>query len=211
VGVSVRLTYRLGFAQMATTPLKLENPQSMKFLAVTNAGPQILAIFCLSITLASARPRPPLPPAPEPGVVAAWRFNDSAETKSLRVVNANTVESWSGYALQMSGDPSAICAVPHLARNGRTNINLTGSATLRFWFSPAWTSASAGGKGAGNPATLLEAGSWSDTTAHPQWSLIVNAEGTAIHLVVHNTRGPIGLLEVPVVWRAGEWHQVALS
>ena len=82
---------------------------------------------------------------------------------------------------------------------------------MRFWFSPAWTSVSLGGQGIGQTVTLLEAGSWSATTSHPQWSLVVNGEATTIQLVVQAARRATGLLEAPVGWRAGEWHQIAVA
>src|SRR5881409_3998089 len=75
----------------------------------------LLLAFISSSGPANAKPRPPSPPLPE-GQLASWRFNgdSAAEPAPLVSLNAETVESWSGYALDMAGTGSRLFELPEI-------------------------------------------------------------------------------------------------
>ena len=94
-----------------------------------------------------AAPRTPLPPLPEK-ILQGWRFDETnwwttPHPAPLARHHLETVESWSGYALRVSGEP-ALLSYPLINPGGRTNLSVTTGA-LRFWFAPEWSSAGAGG------------------------------------------------------------------
>jgi hypothetical protein len=147
-----------------------------------------------------ANPRPPVPPLPE-GQLAVWRFNGTSESEPapLLALDVETVESWSGYALRMAGTEHRLLVFPESTASGKKTLNRS-AATLRFWFSPGWSSGEAGGA----ERTLLEFGDWTLTDAQPKWSLRINAQGTAIRLLALNGPQSVELLVAPITWRAGE-------
>src|SRR4030095_2076483 len=71
-----------------------------------------------------SEPRPPLPPMPD-AELAQWRFDDPAHPVSdaLRAANIHVVQSWSGYALSMSGSKLSLLALPAFPTAARTNLS----------------------------------------------------------------------------------------
>jgi hypothetical protein len=137
--------------------------------------PMIFALFSLS--LAHAKPRPPVPPLPE-GEIARWRFDTTNQPTPFIAQNVHLTESWSGMALEVAGKERALFALPMVRFDG-TALNLSpATGTLRFWFAPAWTSTEAKGSGPGAAAALMEIGTWSAGTAHSGCSLGFDAEVT---------------------------------
>jgi hypothetical protein len=162
--------------------------------------------------LVHAMPRPPLPPYPE-RYLQAWRFDDPAWLitggwGTLAALNLQQRESWSGYALDLSGPGPALFVLPAKAPDGQPNLTLD-SSTVRFYFAPDWSSAALGG-GPGGEARLLEFGAWSDQGQQSLAWLGVDGMGTTMRLMVQGAVEPVEILRAPLQWAAGEWHQVAL-
>ena len=121
------------------------------------------------------------------------------------------IESWSGYALQRSGRSVVPFIVPALDSKGRTNLACDAGA-IRFWFKPYWSSVSLpGGKSPGKEARLLEFAVVGNKQTAVVWSLQVNADGSALHLVGQGDTEPVVLLKEEIDWRAGAWHLVTLN
>ena len=174
-------------------------------------------LFHLSTVDLSARPRPPLPPLPEMPLLRL-SFDEPLRitaaqraTGQIPAIDASVwLESWSGYALIRQGAQLQPIAIP-LATTNRWNLSPDEGA-IRFWFSPAWTSASTGlGQRPGHYARLLEL-----TTADAQgqavfWSLYVTPDGNTLFLSGQGPNGPVDYLRLDIQWQAGEWHLLALS
>ncbi len=171
-----------------------------------------LLILMLSTAIASARPRPPMPPYPEQSL-NSWRFDGTSwltntRTGPLVYDNLQLVESWSGHALQMTG-PSGLLALPNNQPDGTPNFTLA-EGTIRLWFAPDWTS-QPDGTGPGAVSRLFEVGAWSATSAQGWWSLAISPDGTLLGFLAQDANGQTQLLQAPIRWQAGEWHQIALS
>ena len=171
--------------------------------------------------LAQAKPRTPLPPAPEPGVLYSQRFDqlltnkqDRIQVKALQagplvLQNADLVESFSGYALEMNGNKTAFCFLP-AGTGKKANFSLA-QGSLRFWLAPGWSSSGNGnGKGPGSLARLVEV---AEVAPSPRagWSLYVDAQGTTLYLTVFAGGDASDLIKVPINWAAGEFRQVGVS
>jgi hypothetical protein len=175
-----------------------------------------IALIAIACTFdAPAKPRPPLPPYPE-RALKSWRFDDdlwrtNAATAPLAAINLSFVESWSGHALRMAGSEPAILALAEQGRDGRLNAPMNGPATIRWWFSPEWTSASAGGTGPKAAARLLEVGAWSGREAVGWRALSIDPTGDAVSFAAESGGARAAVLEAPIQWKGGQWHQVALS
>src|SRR5213594_2269294 len=102
----------------------------------------LLAVAMVSLIMialppsALAKPRPPLPPAPEFAPLL-WRegfdqyYSGRLTNAQLSIANyGELIESWSGYSLQRSGKVPPLI-VPALSRT-RTNIACD-SGAIRFW------------------------------------------------------------------------------
>src|SRR5687767_2013625 len=112
----------------------------MSIVVVCRRAAMALAIGCAfaAVNFAAAKPRPALPPIPE-RQLWDWRFDDPTwitkpTSNALAVQNTAIAESWSGYALDMSGQQSSLLLLPVLSA---TKPNVAPNAgTIRFWFAP---------------------------------------------------------------------------
>ena len=171
-----------------------------------------LLILMLSTAFASARPRPPMPPYPEKNL-NSWRFDGTGWLTNTRTAplvydNLQLVESWSGHALQMTG-PSGLLALSNKQPDGTPDLT-PDHGTIRWWFAPAWTSRP-DGTGPGAASRLLEFGAWSATAAQGWWSLAMSSDGTRLGFLAQDSNGQTTILQAPIRWLAGQWHQIALS
>ena len=178
----------------------------------SNSGRLILcgiALLNLSAYIHAA-PRTPFPPLPEFSRVSfSERFDAHYYAQAREAVidlkeQGKLVESWSGYALQRSGEvvPFVIAGV----QDGRTNLFSNGA--VRMWVKPYWSSATTGeGKGLGREVVLMEMSVVGKGQSAVVWSLRVSADGSVIYLVGESDV----LLKAEIGWRAGEWHQVVLN
>src|SRR5438128_1472550 len=129
----------------------------------------VFIALCFPALITFARPRPPGVPFPE-FELKGWRFDVPEYVNALGMgahlaTNLWLAESWSGYALDMRAQGSLLLT-PAVVGPHRTNFT-QGSGTIRLWYSPtAWASASAGGTGPGDWATLFEFAQ-TNTVEHP--------------------------------------------
>jgi hypothetical protein len=112
-----------------------------------------------------------------------WRFDDTStwigEQGQLPLVHPNItgVPSWNTNAVRISVS-GAVLSYRDVEANGcRANINLR-NGTVRFWFRPEWSSASAGGIGPQTEARLIEVGARG--TASGWFGLVIDPSGTNI-------------------------------
>src|SRR5207248_763292 len=82
------------------------------------------------------------------------------------------------------GKDKSLLRFPAINANTNLNLNLQ-SGAIRFWFAPAWSSASVGGSGPGSYGRLLEVGAPSKDATVGWWSLYFNPEGTEIYFTAH--------------------------
>ena len=176
----------------------------------------VLLFHLVTVDL-SARPRPPLPPLPEMPLLHLSFDEPLRLTAAQRasgqppaIDSSVWLESWSGYALTRQGAQLQPITIP-LATTNRWNL-APDEGAIRFWFSPAWSSASTGlGQSPGHYARLLEL-----TTADAQgqavfWSLYVSPDGNTLFLSGQGPAGPVDFLRTDIQWQAGEWHLLALT
>ncbi len=162
-----------------------------------------------------ARPRPPLPPFPERGELFVWRFDAPPwafgpfRAPSIEH-NLEVVESWSGHALKMDGVQPRLLQFPLEDISGRANFSVP-TGTVRFWFRPYWSSASAGGKGPGAFGRLVELGAWSGDARYGWWSLYFDPAGDTIQFSGQGAGAGADYLQAEIAWQAGRWYQVALA
>jgi hypothetical protein len=161
-----------------------------------------------------AKPRPALPPLPEPNL-NSWRFDGSnwwlePFPKPLTLHSVETVESWSGHALWRVGDKPSLLQYQAAEASGRPNLNCA-SGSVRLWFAPAWSSASLGGKGPGVWGRLVEVGEWTKDASGAWWSLYFNEDGSALFFSAQANGQGADFLKAPIAWRTDEWHQITLT
>jgi alpha-tubulin suppressor-like RCC1 family protein len=168
-------------------------------------------LFCISSAL--AMPRGPLPPVPEAPALYHESFDEEyypGETNIQLVVSGWWLfnESWSGYALERSGDSVTPFIVPAQTPDGYTNISADMGGALRWWVNPLWSSQSqTNGTGPGATATLLEFDAVSGGDAALIWSLQISADGDTVELVT-----PTGtVLAFAISWQAGHSHCLVLD
>jgi len=139
------------------------------------------SLLSLSLSVpdtARARPRPPMPPAPElSGRLLyretfdwAWTLGLSGQSWVLPPWGV-LCASWSGLALQRTGVVPPFL-VPGVEASGQTNVASQGPGALRFWFTPGWASRSAGGSGPGRWVVLAEL----VAADIEQWGLVLGLE-----------------------------------
>ncbi len=178
----------------------------------------LFACFALLLLIPlhlSARPRSPLPPLPESGVLWQWRCDEAGawfplRSAPLEAANADFAESWSGYALRMSSLTPALLRFPVVDTDGRTNLNCQ-VGSMRFWFKPDWSSQSLGGQGPGTWARLIEVGAFTDDARFGWWSLHLSPEGDAIHFRAQAGGKTVEYLRAGIAWAQGQWHEIALT
>jgi hypothetical protein len=145
----------------------------------------------------SAQPPPPVTIVPE--VVSVLFEEDFDEYDVLGITNEQlfisglgTLDaSWSGYALQRSGDGLTPFVVPGLDTAGRTNFISGGAGgAFRFWVDPRWSTAAGG---PGYEAQLLQLVAAGTGPSILVWSLQTTADGSALQLVEQSDSGPVTL------------------
>lgn len=169
----------------------------------------VVALVCSGSGL--AMPRPPGPPLPE-RQLTTWRFDDAAwvarpTSNALAARHLALAESWSGYALDTSGEQSSLLALPLFSSTGKPHVTAN-AGTVRFWFAPAWSSKSAGGSGPGEWARLFEVSNPSDEQQKFWITLAIDPTGSILTLASKAEHGPPVYLQAAVQWQAGQWHQV---
>src|SRR5436309_456409 len=119
-----------------------------------------------TMTASSTRSKPLLP-LTRAFVSAIWRFNNSsfpgeAGQQPFVLSSVTATSSWSGYAALFvtNTGSGSLLTYRESEPSGTNNINCK-NGTVRWWFRPAWDSASLGGTGPNNDPRLLEVGKFS--------------------------------------------------
>ena len=167
---------------------------------------------CLAPRVAFATPRPPVPPWPE-SPLQQWDFDAPYEAALRGTVVptdlSNLAEGWSGFALQRDGLSTAPIILPAM-ENSHTNIAGT-QGSIRFWFSPAWSSEGLGGKGPDHYARLLELVVADGNTGGVAWSLYASPDGGTLFLSGISGQDAVDLLKADVQLESGRWYLVTLN
>ena len=154
----------------------------------------------------SAKPRPPLPPAPE-FAPRLWHerfdqyYGGRVTNAQLSIPNYGVLsESWSGFSLQRSGNVPPLI-VPALSK-GRTNIACE-SGAIRFWIKLGETVPETDGR-------LITLATLTDNGPLESWSLRISRDGSTIYLVVQRSAGPEIALQASG-FQPGIWHLLCLT
>ena len=186
-------------------------------LLVQHFAPACLAaglLFCPAS--ADARPRGPLPPIPESGVIYHETFDvlPYAATNDFVVVPGvgSFVSSFSGFALSRDSQTVVPWIVPALDPNtGHTNLTCDGAGALRFYVAPRWTSTSISGVGPGSPAHLADMVASSASGTALVFSLQATGDGNSLQLVDYTGSSPVILLSAPIAWQAHQFQNIVLN
>lgn len=184
-------------------------------------GLLLIRFLTLAIALCSeelmAMPRAPMPPFPEPTAVCQQGFDEAfffGETNAALVLPGFGFvdESWSGYALNRTGQSVVAFTIPGVGSTGHVNVASDSAYALRWWFSPAWSSQSeANGAGPGTNAVLIEYDASSGSGTAVVWSLQVTPDGNELVLWAATNSGFVPVIQTPISWQVGEWHCIALD
>jgi len=163
-------------------------------------------------------PRAPLPPMPErPLPIWQERFDEyyfAGETNAQLTISGFGVldESWSGYALNRTGESVIPFTIPAVDSSGYTNVTSDTGGAVRFWVKPHWSSQSfSGGTGPGNSALLLELDVTSGGATAYAWSLQITPDGNTME-VLAQTGGSVGTaLATSISWQSHKYHCVVLN
>jgi hypothetical protein len=179
----------------------------------------VLLFFILAAVNSGGKPRPALPPLPE-RCLLSLRFNETnwwgdLHPPPLVFDNIQLVESWSGYALRAGAKQASrlqypTAAIDEKTGQARTNLNLA-IGSLRFWFSPDWTSASLGGTGPGVFGRLVEAGAWTQDANYGWWSLAFSDDGDTLYFSGQAAGQEADYLKTPIQFQTGVWHLITLT
>jgi alpha-tubulin suppressor-like RCC1 family protein len=196
---------------------KLSGNQCGRFLVAVLLATTAAGIFFHAQDV-SAMPRAPLPPIP--GMLRPiWQesFDEyyfPGETNAQLSISGLGLldESWSGYALNRTGDVVIPFTVPALDSTGYTNFTSDTASTVRFWFRPDWSSQSlANGTGPGANAVLLECDAASGGVTAYAWSLEISPDGNTLRLLAQTDTGIATNLETSIAWEPWKSHCVVLG
>jgi alpha-tubulin suppressor-like RCC1 family protein len=163
-----------------------------------------------------AMPRPPWPPYPEKAPLYQETFDEyyfaGERNSELLIAGIGTLEeSWSGYALQRTGDVIPF-VVPAVDSTGYTNVTCDTGGSLRLWLRPYWSSESVtNGSSPGTTATVLELDAVSGGESALAWSLQISADGNTLGLFAETGSGLQEVLQAPIAWQAGQSHCLVLD
>jgi hypothetical protein len=97
--------------------------------------------------------------------------------------------------------------------DGQANFNCQ-RGTVRYWFKPAWSSASAGGAGPQTGGPLFSLGNWTPGAIYGWWGISVGSGGNNLSFHTQGTgEGGVGTVHgAPAIsWQSNTWHQVAVT
>ncbi len=111
-----------------------------------------------------------------------WPFDNtntwvgSAGQVPLLASNVVGKANWDTNAVLIDSTNAAFLTYRDVETNGNANINLR-SGTVRFWFSPDWSSASLGGGGPQQSGRLIEMGQYNPAFTNGWWALYFSTNG----------------------------------
>ncbi len=159
-----------------------------------------------SIIAAGAAPRPITPPWPELGLIHREGFDQPLQFSANQRIDPQVwTESWSGYALQRSGQRVTPWVVPMV----ESNVFLVEpqQGAIRFWYRPDYAS----GTGSGTVAALLELATSNGKASEVWWSLVFVPDKSSIHLLCQTETGLESCLATEVDWPTERWHLITLA
>jgi alpha-tubulin suppressor-like RCC1 family protein len=176
-----------------------------------------ILVGLISAQTLCAAPRSPLPPVPEHQPIFHESFDEDffeGQTNAQLAVPGFGFldESWSGYALDRTGETVVPFIVPALDSTDHKNLASDTGGALRCWINPSWSSQSlANGTGPGTNAVILELDAVSGGESAVAWSLQASADGNTLNLIAQTTAGIQTVLQSPISWQAGQSHCLALD
>ncbi len=151
-----------------------------------------------------------------PERLARWDFNGSIWGGDrgqwpLSHSNVWVVPGVDGTALRLHHARPALLSYREAESDGRLNLAF-GAGSVRFWFRPDWSSATAGGAGPGAPGMFLEAGVWSPPPPrYGWWGFYVNGQGTELGFAAQTNGAGATFLTHPIRWVSNQWHEITLA
>jgi VCBS repeat-containing protein len=130
----------------------------------------------------------------------------------LVLSGVSPVPGWKGNGIEINTVSQQLVYRHSESATGTPNFNAK-SGTVRFWYSPNWSSSSIGGTGPTVEARLFELKDYSGTPVDEWWALNIDANGNTIRFQTHTpgTTTTILATTVPLAWRLKDWHQLALT
>ena len=139
--------------------------------------------------------------------------NDGSNSNGLSPLVAENIESTDGFiwkANQFSQEANSQLNYPY-RNDDLTPLITMRRGSVRFWYSPDWSSKSAGGKGPGTFARLLELGENSSNFSKGWWSLYLNPFSDRIHFASKSSGFITPQISTHIEFKEGEWYQIVLT
>jgi len=170
----------------------------------------------------------PLNPNSAPQIhLGSWNFDNTnwlgqAGQIPVTATNIQTVPDWGGSALHIGTNVPALLAY-HVVE---TNISITitnlvqsnymanvtfPAGTIRLWFKPDWSSASAGGGGPGASAALITVGSHSGDLTSDFWGLEFSSNGNTLRFSSEGGGQQYIYCDAPISLSSNQWYQIVLA
>jgi hypothetical protein len=171
------------------------------------------ALLLLTVPAFCQSGPPPLPPSQlDRWILAGPNWPDIFGDTPLGFTNLNTAPGWSRAGTALSVDTNCCPAFLNLSLidEGEPNISLT-SGTISFWFQANWSSATDGGDGPTNWATMLSVGNWSSNAAESAWTIAISPAGTNLVMEAQSSGSNQVVFNVPIDFDAGDWHEICIT
>ncbi|HWX20795.1 MAG TPA: LamG-like jellyroll fold domain-containing protein [Candidatus Binatia bacterium] len=145
-----------------------------------------------------------------------WTFDDSGSwlgdhgQAPTSATNLSSVPTLMTAAVVVDNPNPALLQYREAEANGSPNINCQ-QGSIRFLFSPDWSSTALGGAGPGSAARLIEIGSWNPADPVGWWSLCVDPGGNQFMFITGEAGNTMTNLVAPISWVATQWHQIVLT
>src|SRR5271157_68317 len=146
----------------------------------------------------------------------SWSFSDTnwlsaAGYPPASFTNIACVPGGDGNALLLDSTSAAWLQYNVVENDGTTNLTL-GNGSFVLWFSPDWSSASAGGSGPGDWAPLIQVGQFATNGALGAWALGIDAAGANLEFLAQGSDGSSATyLTAPIAFTNNTWHFIALT
>ena len=125
----------------------------------------------------------------------------------LLATNVSAQAAWSGTGVKVDSTNAARLVYRDVETNGSANINCrVGSIVL--WFSPDWSSSSAGGTGPQDAGRFIELGS---CASNEWWALLLGSDGNSLSFVTKTNAALTTNVTGTICWTNNTWHQIVLT
>jgi hypothetical protein len=162
-----------------------------------------------------------LPPGfkslPQP--LASWSFSDTNNWTSdqgyapISFTNIGCSNLGNGHSLVVNtnGAPAFLNYYIFEATNNASNLVLSASGSITFWYAPDWSGGTNGGTGPGQQAQLIDVGEYTYGSSYGYWGLSVDASGSNIVFQSQDGLGNTYGLSAPISWTTNNFHFIALT